>query len=66
MKRPIQQPKQSMMYYGGGSVMTSTYKIPELLQDMMDWEQEIKHEVPYLETPTGYFLQFDPYVKCTP
>lgn len=41
--------------------MTSTYKIPELLQDMMDWEQEIKHEVPYLETPTGYFLQFDPY-----
>ncbi|MGQ8871187.1 hypothetical protein [Paenibacillus sp. TSA_86.1] len=41
--------------------MTSNYKIPELLQDMMDWEQEIKHEVPYLETPTGYFLQFDPY-----
>ncbi|WP_145328713.1 hypothetical protein [Paenibacillus xylanexedens] len=41
--------------------MTSTYKIPELLQDMMDWEQEIKREVPYLETPTGYFLQFDPY-----
>ena len=26
----------------------------------MEWEQEIKHEVPYLETPTGYFLQFDP------
>jgi hypothetical protein len=49
-----------MMYYGGGSVMTSTYKIPELLQDIMDWEQEIKHEVSYLETPTGYFLQFDP------
>ncbi|WP_434752248.1 hypothetical protein [Paenibacillus amylolyticus] len=41
--------------------MASTYKIPELLQDMMNWEQEIKHEVPYLETPTGYFLQFDPY-----
>lgn len=40
--------------------MTSTYKIPELLQDIMDWEQEIKHEVSYLETPTGYFLQFDP------
>lgn len=41
--------------------MTSNYKIPELLQDIMDWEQEIKHEVSYLETPTGYFLQFDPY-----
>ncbi|MCM3131308.1 hypothetical protein M3629_00825 [Paenibacillus polysaccharolyticus] len=41
--------------------MTSNYKIPELLQDMMDWEQEIRHVVPYLETPTGYFLQFDPY-----
>ncbi|PYE47832.1 hypothetical protein HUB98_24590 [Paenibacillus barcinonensis] len=41
--------------------MTSDYKIPELLQEMMVWEQTIKHEVPYLETPTGYFLQFDPH-----
>ncbi|WP_342554925.1 hypothetical protein [Paenibacillus sp. FSL R7-0652] len=41
--------------------MRSSYKIPDLLQEMMEWEQEIKHEVPYLETPTGYFLQFDPH-----
>lgn len=34
-------------------------KIPPLLEEIMAWEKEITQKVPYLETPTGYFLQFD-------
>ena len=41
--------------------MTNSYEIPHLLKEMITWEEEIKQEVPYLETPTGYFLQFDPH-----
>ncbi|MFC4104194.1 hypothetical protein [Paenibacillus xanthanilyticus] len=36
------------------------YIIPPLLDELMQWEKEVKPNVPYLETPTGYFLQFDP------
>lgn len=41
--------------------MINSYKIPHLLKEIIAWEEEIKQEVPYLETPTGYFLQFDPH-----
>lgn len=41
--------------------MTNSYEIPHLLKEIITWEEEIKQEVPYLETPTGYFLQFDPH-----
>ncbi|MCQ6563477.1 hypothetical protein [Paenibacillus mendelii] len=40
--------------------MVHSYEIPSLLEEIMTWEKEIKQKVPYLETPTGYFLQFDP------
>ncbi|MGO4548041.1 hypothetical protein AB4Z29_24910 [Paenibacillus sp. 2TAB23] len=40
--------------------MVHSYKIPPLLDEIMTWEKEIKQQVPYLETPTGYFLKFDP------
>ncbi|TYP78263.1 hypothetical protein [Paenibacillus methanolicus] len=38
----------------------TNYIIPPLLDELMKWEKEIKPHVPYLETPTGYFLKFDP------
>jgi len=38
--------------------MSASYRIPSLLEEMISWEKEIAAEVPYLETPTGYFLQF--------
>ncbi|MDF2571675.1 MAG: hypothetical protein K0R55_3279 [Sporomusa sp.] len=40
--------------------MVHSYEIPPLLEEIIAWEKEIKQEVPYLETPTGYYLQFDP------
>ncbi|MDQ8739250.1 hypothetical protein [Paenibacillus sp. LHD-38] len=40
--------------------MVHSYEIPPLLDEIMTWEKEIKQQVPYLETPTGYYLQFDP------
>lgn len=40
--------------------MTTNYVIPPLLDQMMQWEREVKASVSYLETPTGYFLTFDP------
>ncbi|WP_261300498.1 hypothetical protein [Paenibacillus andongensis] len=40
--------------------MVHSYEIPPLLDEIMAWEKEIKQKFPYLETPTGYFLQFDP------
>lgn len=33
--------------------------IPDLLERLIAWQKDIAHEVPYLETPTGYFLNFD-------
>ncbi|GIP16089.1 hypothetical protein J40TS1_17310 [Paenibacillus montaniterrae] len=40
--------------------MSSHAEMPELLSSIISWEKEIAKEVPYLETPTGYFLQFKP------
>lgn len=40
--------------------MVHSYEIPPLLEEIMTWEKEINQRVPYLESPTGYFLQFDP------
>ncbi|UVI30998.1 hypothetical protein [Paenibacillus spongiae] len=39
--------------------MVHSNETPLLLEEIMAWEKEIKQKVPYLETPTGYFLQFD-------
>jgi hypothetical protein len=31
----------------------------DLLNKIIKWQTEIAPQVPYLETPTGYFLQFE-------
>lgn len=50
--------------------MSTRYTIPRLLEELMSWEKEIAAEVPYLETPTGYFLQFNEHdngcYRCSP
>lgn len=50
--------------------MSSPIEIPELLSSIISWEKEIAKDVPYLETPTGYFLSFNPKVnggyRCSP
>ena len=39
--------------------MVHSNDIPPLLEEIIAWEKVFKQSVPYLETPTGYFLQFD-------
>ena len=33
--------------------------MPDLLQSIIQWEKEIAPEVPYLDTPTGFYLTFN-------
>ncbi len=40
--------------------MDNNAVMPDLLNKIIEWQDEVAPEVPYLETPTGYFLQFDP------
>lgn len=50
--------------------MSIEYKIPILLENIMNWERMFSREVQYLENPTGLFLGIDFYEKegyfCTP
>lgn len=39
--------------------MNKKIVIPDLLKNIIKWQREITSEVPYLENPTGYFLQFN-------
>lgn len=50
--------------------MKTKYKSPLLLERVIEWQQEIADQVPYLETPTGLHLGIDFHEKegyfCTP
>ncbi len=39
--------------------MGNEVRIPALLEEVIQWEHKIASGVSYLETPTGYFLQFN-------
>jgi hypothetical protein len=53
-----------------GTALKDPIIIPELLKTIIHWEKEFVPEVPYLETPTGYFLRFNEEVNggypCSP
>lgn len=40
-------------------LMLGNTVIPDLLQSIIQWEKDIAPEVPYLDTPTGFYLTFN-------